>query len=404
MVEDLAASYGFAGASCTRSVGPRDLGASRLRSSPTARGRGRSARRRLRRRARRDRRAWRLGRARDSRGRALVLEVSPHARANSSGGFARGARSCDFRAGAVVSLALGLNLLARTDVYAGTSSLARHGNPADQPPLRLVEGVQPNSFTSTARPSRGAVAGPRDRPAHVAALGTGRVGHDGCRRRARVRPSSRRASRCPRVRSSRVRRVARSRDRKSLPRRPPARARHVGPPRPGVLEGSRFDGTAASTCWLPVSASRRTAHALLIAPAQVHECRRRPRRTTTEQDWLPTPRGAGALARAMASLRWTTSASSLIRSRARVAAGFDARGARPVCGCCAAERAPGHTCLPTTVHLPWAKLTGFARPDVDLANVCVDAARALSGRSARPSVAPRAARYVGDAYTPGSPT
>jgi len=47
---------------------------------------------------------------------------------------------------ALASAALGDHLLARADVYAGTTSPGGHGNPANSRTFGLIEGVQLNSY------------------------------------------------------------------------------------------------------------------------------------------------------------------------------------------------------------------------------------------------------------------
>lgn len=148
MVEDLAASHGFAGAFLhTQPWDRADLG--RFLDQLVA---DRPA-------AADDPLVVRLRRELDAPGGiggwdALVtaederssLEISPYVRADYSEDRARREIVRDFRAGGQLSLALGENLLAWADTYVGTSSPGPHGNPADSRHFGLVEGVQLNSY------------------------------------------------------------------------------------------------------------------------------------------------------------------------------------------------------------------------------------------------------------------
>ncbi len=74
------------------------------------------------------------------------LELSPYVRADFSEDRARRQVARDFRGGVQASLAMGEQLLAWVDVYAGTNSPGGHGNPVDSRHFGLVEGVQVNSW------------------------------------------------------------------------------------------------------------------------------------------------------------------------------------------------------------------------------------------------------------------
>jgi hypothetical protein len=147
-VEDLAASYGTAGAYLGEKPWDRaDLACFLDRlvaASPAAA--GDPALLRLRRELTPGDAvgAWRpLGRGESDTG---SLEASPYARADYAEDRARGGIVRDFRAGLQLSAALSEGALLYTDFFAGTNSPGPHGNPTDSRHFGLIEGVELNSY------------------------------------------------------------------------------------------------------------------------------------------------------------------------------------------------------------------------------------------------------------------